>query len=361
MKFPDLVHSVKEEQDRGWPQAASAHDTFWDFISLMPEATHMVLWTMSDRAIPRSLRFMEGFGVHTFRFVNASGEATFVKFHWKPRQGMQSVVWDEAVKINGADPDFHRRDLWNAIQAGDFPQWDLAVQVFDDEFADSFDFDVLDPTKLIPEEVLPVQVIAADAGSGGGERLPETEQAAFCTQNIVPGVDFSNDPLLQGRNFSHLDTQLKRVGSTNFTQLPVNALRCPVAHFQRDGHMQMSLQSGRANYEPNSFTSDQRPAAGSRWWVPFFAGPENGDKRRIRAESFADHYSQARQFYRSQTPVEQEHIIGGFTFEPARRDPGHPHADARQSPQRRRVAGLRGRRRIGYAVAVGFACGRRSA
>ena len=317
MKFPDLVHSVKEEQDRGWPQAASAHDTFWDFISLMPEATHMVLWTMSDRAIPRSLRFMEGFGVHTFRFVNASGEATFVKFHWKPRQGMQSVVWDEAVKINGAAPDFHRRDLWNAIQAGDFPQWDLAVQVFDDEFADSFDFDVLDPTKLIPEEVLPVRVIARLTLDRVVENVfAETEQAAFCTQNIVPGVDFSNDPLLQGRNFSYLDTQLKRLGSTNFTQLPVNAPRCPVAHFQRDGHMQMSLQSGRANYEPNSFTGDQRgPRPDLNGGFRSSQVPENGDKRRIRAESFADHYSQARQFYRSQTPVEQEHIIGGFTFE----------------------------------------------
>ena len=314
MKFPDLVHSVKEEQDRGWPQAASAHDTFWDFISLMPEATHMVLWTMSDRAIPRSLRFMEGFGVHTFRFVNASGEATFVKFHWKPRQGMQSVVWDEAVKINGADPDFHRRVLWNAIQAGDFPQWDLAVQVFDDEFADSFDFDVLDPTKLIPEEVLPVRVIARLTLDRVVENVfAETEQAAFCTQNIVPGVDFSNDPLLQGRNFSYLDTQIKRLGSTNFTHIPINAPKCPFHHFQQDGHMAMRNPVGRANYQPNSWEMGPRedPQKGFR----SFAEAADGQKVRLRAESFADHYSQARQFFRSQTPVEQEHITDAFVFE----------------------------------------------
>jgi catalase len=230
---------------------------------------------------------------------------------------MQSVVWDEAVKINGTDPDFHRCDLWNAIQAGDFPQWDLGVQIFDDEFADSFDFDVLDPTKLIPEEVLPVRVIARLTLDRVVENVfSETEQAAFCTQNVVPGVDFSNDPLLQGRNFSYLDTQLKRLGSTNFTQLPVNAPRCPVAHFQRDGHMQMSLQSGRANYEPNSFTGDQRgPRPDLDNGFRSAQVPENGDKRRIRAESFADHYSQARQFFRSQTPVEQEHITDAFVFE----------------------------------------------
>ncbi|GAB4076095.1 catalase [Nostocoides australiense] len=316
-KFPDLVHSVKEEQDRGWPQAASAHDTFWDFISLMPEATHMVMWTMSDRAIPRSLRFMEGFGVHSFRLVNAAGESRFVKFHWKPRQGMQSVLWDEAVKINGADPDFHRRDLHAAITKGDLPQWDLGIQVFDDAFADQFDFDILDPTKLIPEEILPVRVIARLTMDRVVDNIfAETEQVAFCTQNIVPGIDFSNDPLLQGRNFSYLDTQLSRLGSTNFTHIPVNAPRCPVAHFQRDGHMQTMPQTGRANYEPNSFTgADRGPRADPDSGFVSAPVPESGDKRRIRAESFADHYSQANQFWRSQTPVEQEHIVGGFAFE----------------------------------------------
>ena len=317
MKFPDLVHSVKEEPDRGWPQAASAHDTFWDFVSLMPESTHMLLWAMSDRAIPRSLRFMEGFGVHTFRFVNAAGEARFVKFHWKPRQGLQSVLWPEAVAINGVDPDFHRRDLYAAITAGDFPQWDLGVQVFDDEFADTFDFDVLDPTKLIPEEILPVRVVARLTLDRVVDNVfAETEQVAFCTQNIVPGVDFSNDPLLQGRNFSYLDTQLSRLGSTNFTHLPVNAPRCPVAHFQRDGHMQPTLQRGRAAYEPNSFTgADRGPRADADAGFRTLERTESGTTRRLRADSFADHYSQARQFFRSQSPIEQDHIVAAFAFE----------------------------------------------
>ena len=220
MKFPDFVHSVKDEPDRGFPQAASAHDNFWDFVSLVPESTHMLMWVMSDRAIPRSFRFMEGFGVHTFRFVNAAGQSNFVKFHWKPKLGMQSVVWNEAVKINGADPDFHRRDLWNAIQMGAFPEWELGVQVFDDAFADEFDFDVLDATKLIPEEILPVRRIGRLVLDRVVDNFfAETEQAAFCTNNIVPGIDFTNDPLLQGRNFSYLDTQLKRLGSPNFTHI----------------------------------------------------------------------------------------------------------------------------------------------
>ena len=224
IKFPDLVHAVKQEPDRGFPQAQSAHDNFWDFISLMPEATHMVMWTMSDRAIPRSFRFMEGFGVHTFRFLDAADESTFVKFHWKPKLGMQSVVWNEAVKINGADPDFHRRDLWDAINSGDFPEWELGVQLFDDDFADRFDFDVLDATKLIPEELVPVRRIGRLVLDRTVDNFfAETEQVAFCTQNIVPGIDFTNDPLLQGRNFSYLDTQLKRLGGPNFTYLPVNA------------------------------------------------------------------------------------------------------------------------------------------
>ncbi|MFC7485723.1 catalase [Knoellia sp. CPCC 206453] len=317
VKFPDLVHSVKEEPDRGFPQAQSAHDTFWDFASLMPESTHMTLWQMSDRAIPRSFRMMEGFGVHTFRFVNAAGESQFVKFHWKPVLGMQSVVWNEAVKINGADPDFHRRDLFDAISAGDFPAWELGVQVFDDAFADSFDFDVLDATKLIPEELVPIRLIGKMTLNRVVDNVfAEIEQVAFMTQNVPPGIDFSNDPLLQGRNFSYLDTQLKRLGSTNFSQLPVNAPKCPVAHFQRDGHMQTSLQPGRTAYEPNSFTgADRGPReVGAEGHVPFPA-PVDGQTRRIRAESFADHYSQARQFWISQTPVEQDHIVASYAFE----------------------------------------------
>ena len=317
VKFPDLVHSVKEEPDRGFPQAQSAHDTFWDFASLMPESTHMTLWQMSDRAIPRSFRMMQGFGVHTFRFVNAAGESRFVKFHWTPVLGMQSVVWNEAVKINGADPDFHRRDLFDAISRGDFPQWELGIQVFDDAFADEFDFDVLDATKIIPEELLPVRPVGRMTLNRVVDNVfAEIEQVAFMTQNVPPGIDFSNDPLLQGRNFSYLDTQLKRLGSTNFTQIPVNAPRCPVAHFQRDGHMQMSTQPGRAAYEPNSFTgADRGPReTGPDGHVPFPA-EVSGETRRVRAASFADHYSQARQFWISQTPVEQDHIVAAYVFE----------------------------------------------
>jgi catalase len=317
IKFPDLVHAVKQAPDRGFPQAQSAHDNFWDFISLMPEATHMVLWTMSDRAIPRSFRFMEGFGVHTFRFVNEAGRSTFVKFHWKPKLGMQSVVWNEAVKINGADPDFHRRDLWDAINSGDHPEWELGLQLFDDEFADSFDFDVLDATKVIPEELVPVRRVGRLVLDRTVDNFfGETEQVAFCTQNVVPGIDFTNDPLLQGRNFSYLDTQLKRLGSPNFVQLPVNAPKCPFAHFQQDGHMAMRNPVGRVNYEPNSWSADsagprEDPVGGYRSFVE----PIADDKQRVRSERFADHYSQARQFFISQTPVEQQHIIDAFVFE----------------------------------------------
>src|SRR6476646_8929828 len=254
IKFPDLIRAVKPEPDRAFPQAQSAHDTFWDFISLTPGSMHMVMWTMSDRAIPRSFRFMEGFGVHTFRLLDAEGRSTFVKFHWKPKLGLQSVAWNEAVKINGADPDFHRRDLWTAIKTGNFPEWELRLQLFDQEFADSFEFDVLDPTKIIPEEILP----PVPVGRLVLDRMPdnffaETEQVAFMTQNVPPGIDFSNDQLLQGRNFSYLDTQVKRLGGPNFSQLPVNAPKCPVAHFQQDGHMAMTNPQGRVNYEPNSW------------------------------------------------------------------------------------------------------------
>ena len=234
IKFPDIIHAAKEEPDRGFPQAQTAHDNFWDFISLTPESMHMVMWIMSDRAIPRSFRFMQGFGVHTFRFVNAEGKSTFVKFHWKPKLGLQSVVWNEAVKINGADPDFHRRDLWNAIKMGDYPEWELGLQLFDDDFAEKFDFDVLDATKLIPEEDVPVRPVGRLVLDRCVDNFfAETEQVAFCTQNIVPGVDFSNDPLLQGRNFSYLDTQLKRLGGPNFTHIPVNAPSVPFTIFNK--------------------------------------------------------------------------------------------------------------------------------
>jgi catalase len=317
IKFPDVIHSVKPEPDRGFPQAQSAHDNFWDFVSLMPESTHMLMWVMSDRAIPRSFRFMEGFGVHTFRFVNEAGRSTFVKFHWKPASGMQSVVWNEAVKINGADPDFHRRDLWDAITKGPPPEWELGLQLFDDDFADRFAFDVLDPTKIIPEEDVPVRRVGKLVLDRVVDNFfAETEQVAFCTQNVVPGIDFTNDPLLQGRNFSYLDTQLKRLGGPNFTHLPVNAPKCPIAHFQQDGHMAMTNPRGRANYEPNSWDP---PGGGPREdpvrGFTTFPATEAGEKRRLRPESFADHYSQARQFWRSQTGVEQAHIAEAFTFE----------------------------------------------
>jgi catalase len=314
IKFPDLIHAAKQEPDRAFPQAQTAHDNFWDFISLTPESMHMIMWIMSDRAIPRSLRFMEGFGVHTFRLVNAKNESTFAKFHWKPKLGLQSVLWNEAVKINGADPDFHRRDLWTAIQTGNFPEWELQFQLFDQAFADSFEFDVLDPTKLIPEEVLP----PIPVGRLVLDRMPdnffaETEQVAFMTQNVPPGIDFSNDPLLQGRNFSYLDTQLKRLGGPNFTHIPINAPKCPFAHFQQDGHMAMRNPVGHVNYEPNSF--GEGPRESPQRGFTSFADLEQGPKRRLRAESFADHYSQARQFFISQTAGERTHIAAALTFE----------------------------------------------
>jgi len=317
IKFPDLIHAAKPEPDRDFPQAQTAHDNFWDFISLTPESMHMIMWIMSDRTIPRSLRTIEGFGVHTFRFVDAEGQSTFVKFHWKPKQGLQSVVWNEAVKINGADPDFHRRDLWDAINSGDFPEWELGVQLFDDAFADSFAFDVLDATKLIPEELVPIRIVGRLVLDRVVDNFfAETEQVAFMTQNVPPGIDFSNDPLLQGRNFSYLDTQIKRLGSTNFTHLPINAPQCPMAHFQQDGHMAMRNPKGRVNYEPNSWGPTQGgpredPARG----FTSYAEVADEPKQRVRSESFADHYSQARQFLVSQTPIEQKHIGDALVFE----------------------------------------------
>ncbi len=315
MKFPDLVHAVKMEPDRGFPQAASAHDNFWDFVSLMPESMHMLQWVMSDRAIPRSLRMIEGFGVHTFRMVNAAGKSTFVKFHWRPTIGAVSVVWDEAVKINGADPDFHRRDLWEAIDQGSFPEWDLAIQAFDQRTADKFDFDVLDATKLIPEEVVPLEVI----GHMTLDRNPvnffaEVEQVAFHPGHVVPGIDFSNDPLLQGRLFSYTDTQLSRLGGPNFHELPINQSRCPMRNFQRDGIHRMLVPEGRVNYEPNSLD----PRGPRETPLGFTTHPQaeaEVEKVRARSESFADHYSQARLFFRSMSKPEQNHIVSAFAFE----------------------------------------------
>jgi len=317
IKFPDMVHAAKAEPDRDFPQAQTAHDNFWDFISLTPESMHMVMWIMSDRTIPRSFRFMEGFGVHSFRLINAAGKSTFVKFHWKPKMGLQSVVWNEAVKINGADPDFHRRDLWNAIQKNDFPEWELGLQLFNDDFAERFAFDVLDPTKIIPEEEVPIRRVGRLVLDRCVENFfAETEQVAFCTQNIVPGVDFSNDPLLQGRNFSYLDTQLKRLGSPNFTHIPINAPKCPFQYFQQDGHMAVTNPKGRVNYEPNSWTGKESgPRESPDKGFQTYPADENGVKQRIRAETFSDHYSQARQFYISQTEVEQEHISAALVFE----------------------------------------------
>jgi len=315
IKFPDLIHAVKMEPDRGFPQSATAHDTFWDFISLTPESMHTVMWIMSDRTLPRSLRMIEGFGVHSFRLINDAGESTFVKFHWRPKLGLQSTIWDETVKISGADPDFHRRDMFEAIAAGNFPEWEFAVQLFTQEEADRFPFDHLDATKLIPEELVPLKVI----GRMVLDRWPnnffaETEQVAYCPANIVPGIDFSNDPLLQGRLFSYIDTQLSRLGSPNFNQIPINAPKCPFSNQQRDGHMQMEQPSGRVAYEPNSLSENsprETPAKGFHG----AALTETGEKGRIRAESFADHYSQARQFYLSQTVYEQAHIASALVFE----------------------------------------------
>ncbi|WP_423140645.1 catalase [Parablastomonas sp. CN1-191] len=323
IKFPDLIHSVKMEADKGYPQAASAHDTFWDFIGLMPESMHMIMWAMSDRAIPRSLRMIEGFGIHTFRLVNAAGESTFCKFHWKPVLGLQSTTWDEAVKIAGADPDYHRRDLFEAIEAGDFPAWDLGLQIFDEDFAKAQPYDVLDSTKLIPEEDLPVQIVGRMTLNRNPDNFfAETEQAAYCPGNVVPGIDFTADPLLQGRLFSYLDTQKSRLGTTNFHQIPINAPRCPMHNFNRDGLMQTQVPKGRANYEPNSLGDAgedggprESPATGFTSFAASDTGSESGERLRVRPELFADHYSQARLFYRSQQPIEQAHIASAIVFE----------------------------------------------
>ncbi|MEO7086853.1 MAG: catalase [Gemmatimonadaceae bacterium] len=315
MKFPDLVHAVKPEPHHGMPQAQSAHDTFWDFISLMPESTHMMMWVMSDRAIPRSYRMMQGFGVNTYRLVNEDGESVFVKFHWKPVQGTHSLVWDEALKINGADPDFHRRDLWEAIEAGEYPEWELGFQTITEEQADAFSFDILDATKIVPEELVPVMPVGRMVLNRNPDNFfAETEQVAFCTAHVVPGIDFSNDPLLAGRIHSYVDTQITRLGGPNFHEIPINAPIVQVHNNQRDGLHRQAIARGRVAYEPNSLAGGCPFQAGAKGFVSF-PGPVHEDKLRGKPERFAEHYAQATLFYNSQTEWEQSHIVGGFRFE----------------------------------------------
>ncbi len=314
IKFPDLIHAVKPEPHNAIPQAASAHDTFWDFVSLSTETTHMLMWVMSDRALPRSLAMMEGFGVHTFRLVNPAGAATLVKFHWKPKAGTHSLIWDEAVQISGADPDFHRRDLWEQIEAGNFPEWELGLQLFTEKEAAKWPFDVLDATKLVPEELCPVTIVGKMVLNRNPDNyFAETEQVAYSVGHLVPGIDLSEDPLLQGRVFSYQDTQLSRLGSPNFTELPINRSRSPVHSNQRDAHMRMTINQGRAAYSPNS-VGGGCPMTG-RPGFKTFPAPVSGVKQRIRAASFAEHFSQATLFYNSQSPVERAHIAAAFSFE----------------------------------------------
>ena len=320
MKFPDLVHAVKPEPHNAMPQAASAHDTFWDFVSLMPESTHMLLWVMSDRAIPRSYRMMQGFGVHTFRLINAQGKAVFCKFHWKPLLGTHSLVWDEAVKMAGADPDFHRRDLWEAIESGHYPEWELGLQTFTEDQAEKFSFDVLDSTKLVPEELIPVKPVGRMVLNRNPDNFfAETEQVAFCTAHVIPGIDFSNDPLLHGRIHSYVDTQITRLGGANFHEIPINAPIVAVHNNQRDGLHRQAIPRGRIAYEPNSLGGGCPFQAGARGFVSFPKGiePNNDpiDKVRGKPEKFAEHYAQAKLFFDSQTEVEKAHIVGGFRFE----------------------------------------------
>jgi catalase len=314
IKFPDLIHAVKPEPHNEIPQAQSAHDTFWDFVSLTPESTHMLLWVMSDRAIPRSLSMMEGFGIHTFRLINAKGKARFVKFHWKPANKIHSLVWDEAQKIAGKDPDFHRRDLWESIEKGNFPEWELGVQIVEEKDEDKFDFDLLDPTKLIPEELVPVKRIGKMVLNRNTDNFfAETEQAAFHPGHIVPGVDFSNDPLLQGRLFSYLDTQITRIGP-NFHQLPINRPIAPVSNNQRDAHMQMGIHAGRVAYFPNSL-GDNHPSHSPEDGFTSYAEKIEGQKIRQRSPSFGEHFSQATLFWNSMSTWEKKHIVDGFSFE----------------------------------------------
>ena len=318
VKFPDLVHAVKPEPHHEIPQAASAHDTFWDFISLMPESMHMIMWIMSDRAIPRSFRMMEGFGVHTFRFVNEKGKARFVKFHWKPLLGVHSVVWDEAQKISGQDPDFLRRDLWESIDNGDFPEWELGVQIVDEKDEHAFDFDLLDSTKLIPEEQVPVKRIGKLTLNRNPDNFfAETEQVAFHPGHLVPGIDFSNDPLLQGRLFSYTDTQLIRLGGPNFHEIPINRSVAPVHNNQRDGHMRQTINQGRVSYHPNSLGGGcpMQAKADMGGFVSFAEKLDATIKVRARGEKFFDHFSQATLFWNSQSHAEKAHIVQALRFE----------------------------------------------
>ncbi|MBV4540296.1 catalase HPII [Pseudomonas vlassakiae] len=319
IKFPDFVHAVKPEPHNEIPTGGSAHDTFWDFVSLVPESAHMVIWAMSDRAIPRSLRMMEGFGVHTFRLINAEGVASFVKFHWKPRQGVHSLLWDEAQKLAGKDTDFQRRDLWEAIETGDYPEWELGVQIVPEADEHKFDFDLLDPTKIIPEELVPVTPLGKMVLNRNPDNFfAEVEQVAFCPGHIVPGIDFTNDPLLQGRLFSYTDTQLSRLGGPNFHQIPINQPIAPNHNNQRDALHQHVVHKGRASYEPNSIDGGwpkETPPAPQDGGFESYQERIDAHKIRQRSESFGDHFSQARLFFQSMSPTEQQHIIKAYSFE----------------------------------------------
>ncbi len=319
IKFPDVVHAVKPEPHNEIPTGQSAHDTFWDFVSLTPETAHHVIWQMSDRAIPRNLRSMQGFGIHSFRFINSDGKGRFVKFHWKPMQGVVSLLWDEAQKMAGKDPDFHRRDLWETIEAGLYPEWELGVQVIEEEDEHSFDFDILDPTKLIPEELVPVTALGKMVLNRNPENFfAETEQVAFCPAHIVPGIDFSNDPLLQGRLFSYTDTQLSRLGGPNFHEIPINRPVCPFHNNQRDGMHRQTINKGRASYNPdsidNNWPRETAPAA-AQGGFESYQERVDGHKIRQRSPSFGDHFSQARMFFKSLSAPEQQHVINGYSFE----------------------------------------------
>ncbi|HEY3296080.1 MAG TPA: catalase [bacterium] len=318
IKFPDFVHAVKPEPHHEMPQAASAHDTFWDFISLTPESMHTIMWVMSDRALPRSYRMMQGFGVHTFRMINERGECRFVKFHWKPMLGVHSVLWDEAQKISGKDPDFHRRDLWQAIENGDFPEYELGLQVVEEADEHSFDFDLTDPTKLIPEELVPVRPVGKLTLNRNPDNFfAETEQIAFCIANVVPGIDFTDDPLLQGRLFSYQDTQLTRLGGPNFHEIPINRPVAPVHNDQRDGHMRQTINVGQTSYEPNTISGGYPVQARAKdgGYVTYPERLMDAAKLRARSEKFFDHFSQATLFYNSQSEIEKLHIAQALEFE----------------------------------------------
>lgn len=319
IKFPDFVHAVKPEPDTEMPTGGSAHDTFWDFVSLVPESAHAVIWAMSDRAIPRNLRSIQGFGVHTFRLINAEGKAHFVKFHWTPKQGLSALVWDEAQKLAGKDPDFHRRDLYEAIEQGVYPEWELGVQIVAEEDEMKFDFDLLDPTKIIPEELVPVTPIGRFVLNRNVDNFfAETEQVAFCPGHIVPGIDFTNDPLLQARLFSYTDTQLSRLGGPNFHQIPINKPVCPFHNNQRDGIHQHTIHKGQASYQPNSIDGNwpvETPPAAENGGFESYYERVSGQKIRERSESFSDHFSQPRLYYKSLAPHEQKHVVDAYTFE----------------------------------------------